>query len=315
VQERITKSETESAIMPKVDPFKDPIRGTLIIREDEGPTRGASHRGGGRQSKLFGFYDPEHGITVRASIATYTPERLNPRHKHVDEVVRYYYRGAESYGKDVLQEGDCVYIPEGVYYGPTKTADGYQENRRIVFHFPGPSGLKTPVVPEILKAQKDMPEKGIGRFEKGIFVWADGHKQDSFEAIHEYITGGKVQYPEARYHDYVIMRQNKFPWEPLDGVAGVNVRHLGYFNERGPNIKIVKMDPNSETAPGKVPFLQVRYVLEGAILYEGESYDSVSCMLIPANAAYSTTATSTGATLLVIQLGAQGGKAPDFCLI
>jgi hypothetical protein len=301
--------------MAKVDPFKDPIKGPVIIREDEGPTRGASHRGGGRHSKLFGFNDPEHGITVRASIATYTPERLNPRHRHVDEVVRYYYRGAESYGKDVLQEGDCVYIPEGVYYGPTRTAEGHQQNRRIVFHFPGPSGLKTPVVPEILRAQKEMPETGIGRFEKGIFIWSDGRKQDSFEAIHEYLTGGKVKYPEARYQDYVIMRQEKFPWEPLDSVPGVNVRHLGYFNERGPNIKIVKMAPKSETPGGKVPFLQVRYVLEGEILYEGQTYDSVSCMLIPANAAYSSVATSTGATLLVIQLGVRGGKSPEFCVI
>jgi len=301
--------------MARVDPFKDPIKGPLIIREDEGPTRGSSHRGGGRQSKLFGFNDPEHGITVRASIARYTPERLNPRHKHVDEVVRYFYRGGEIYGKDVLQEGDCIYIPEGVSYGPTRTADGYDENRRIVFHFPGPSGLKTPVVPEVLRAQKEMPEKGLGRFEKGIFVWADGRKQDSFEAIHEYLTGGKVQYPEARYHDYVIMRQGKFPWVPLDDVAGVKVRHLGFFNERGPNIKIVKMDPKSETPAGKASFLQVRYILEGEISYESEIYAAVSCMLIPAGAAHSSTSTSTGATLLVIQLGVSGGKPPDFCSI
>ena len=111
------------------------------------------------------------------------------------------------------------------------------------------------------------------------------------------------------------MRQEKFPWQPLDGLSGVNVKHLGYFNERGPNIKIVKMDPNSKTPSGNVPFLQVRYVLEGEITYEGESYNSVSCMLIPPNSAYSNTVTSTGATLLVIQLGVHGGKPPDFCLI
>jgi len=156
------------------------------------------------------------------------------------------------------------------------------------------------VVPEILRAQKEMPEKGLGRFEKGIFVWADGRKQDSFEAIQEYLIGGKVQYPEARYDNYIIMRQSKFPWEPLDSVAGVNVRHLGYFNERGPNIKIVKMDPETETPAGRVPFLQVRYVLEGEILYQGESYNPVSCMLVPANAAYARTTTSTGATLLIL---------------
>jgi hypothetical protein len=124
-----------------------------------------------------------------------------------------------------------------------------------------------------------------------------------------------VKYPEARYQDYVIMRQEKFPWEPLDSVSGVNVRHLGYFNERGPNIKIVKMDPNSETPGGQVPFLQVRYVLEGEILYDGEVYSSVSCMLLPANAPYSSIATSSGATLLVVQLGLPGGKPPEFCQI
>jgi len=124
--------------VPKVDPFKDPIKGPLIIRENEGPTRGASHRGGGRQSKLFGFNDPEHGITVRASIATYTPERLNPRHKHVDEVVRYFYRGAESYGKDVLEEGDCVYIPEGVSYGPRKPPMAIRRTGESFSIFPAP---------------------------------------------------------------------------------------------------------------------------------------------------------------------------------
>jgi hypothetical protein len=111
------------------------------------------------------------------------------------------------------------------------------------------------------------------------------------------------------------MRQEKFPWEPLDGIRGVHVKHLGYFNERGPNIKIVKMDSNSETPGGKVPFLQVRYVLEGAIRYDGENYGSVSCMLIPADAVYSSISTSTGATLLVIQLGVPGGKPPEFCSI
>jgi hypothetical protein len=75
------------------------------------------------------------------------------------------------------------------------------------------------------------------------------------------------------------------------------------------------MDPNSETPGGKAPFLQVRYVLEGDIIYNGESYHSVSCMLIPANAEYSSIVTSAGATLLVIQLGVRGGKPPEFCLI
>src|SRR6186713_522916 len=83
--------------------------------------------------------------SMGSGITTYTPERYNPRHRHNDEAVRFYYRGAECYGKDVLEEGDCVYVPEGVYYGPTKTAEKCDHNVRISLHFPGPSGFPTPV--------------------------------------------------------------------------------------------------------------------------------------------------------------------------
>lgn len=299
--------------MAKIDPLKGPLTRPVIVRENEGSEQGATHRGGGRRSKILGFYDPENGISIRDGLTTYTPERLNPRHRHIDEAIRYYLRGAEVYGKDVLNEGDCVYVPEGVYYGPTRTADGYEENVRLSVHFPGPSGHHTPVWPEIMRAQREMREKEVGKFEKGIFMWPGGRKQDAFEAVQEYLTGAKVTYPTPRYQDYIIMRPANFPCVPLEGVPGVYAKHLGYFNEVGPNIKLVKMDPGAKTPTGMVHFLQVRHVIEGEVVYEGESYNAVSCMFFPADAPYS--ATSTGATMHVVQLGALGKPPLPSCLI
>ncbi len=301
--------------MAKEDPYKGPITKPVLVRQDEGEEQGATHRGGGRKSKIFGFYDPEHGISMRVGITTYTPERFNPRHRHLDEAVRYYFRGAEAYGKDVMGEGDCVYVPEGVFYGPTRTAEGHAENVRISLHYPGPSGYRTPVWPEVMKAQQEMRDKEVGKFEKGLFVWSNGRRQDGFEAVQEYISGAKLKYPKSRYQNYIIMRQANFPWVPLDGASGVHVKHLGYFNEVGPNIKLVKMDPGTETPAGKANCLQVRHVIDGEVTYEGERYNTVSCMLFPANVPYSSTSTSTGATIHVVQLGTPGQSPLPFCLI
>ena len=93
---------------------------------------------------------------------------------------------------------DCVYVPEGVYYGPTKTAERCDHNVRISLHFPGPSGFPTPVWPEVMKAQKEMREKQVGQFEKGLFIWPDGKKQDAFEAVQEstrHKAGIAVRFP------------------------------------------------------------------------------------------------------------------------
>ena len=124
-------------MLEKVDPLRGPITRPVVVRQEEGDEQGGTHRGGGRRSEIYGFFDPENGIRMRAGITTYTPERYNPRHRHTDEAVRFYYRGAECYGRDVLEEGDCVYVPEGVYYGrprPQRSAITTCASRSI---FPG----------------------------------------------------------------------------------------------------------------------------------------------------------------------------------
>ena len=290
------------------------ITAPVVVRgEDLELRKIVIHRGGGRKRKVFGFLDRENGICLSATMTVYTRERLNPRHKHDFDQLRFYVRGGESYGKQVFGPGDCVYFPESVPYGPTFTAEGDQENVRLNMQFQGPSRGPFFYRTEVQAAEPELLK--IGKFENGLFVWPDGRKQDSAEAIREYLGGKKVEYPVPRYNDYVVMHSKQYAWEVLDGAAGVSIKHLGYFNEGGPNIKLVRIDPGASTPAGTAPCQQVRYVIEGEILYGGESYGAVSCMFFPAHIPYQSTSSKTGASLLIVQLSSSNGQRPPFCLI
>jgi hypothetical protein len=274
------------------------------------------HRGGGRRSIHFGFYDKNQSIGLNAGMTVYNHERLNPRHKHDFDQVRYFLKGGENYGAhEVLRQGDAIYVPEGVSYGPTYTEEGSDENIRFTLQFPGVS--RHPILyhasPEYHEAQQKLAE--IGKLEKGLFVWPDGRKQDSAEAIREYVFGHEIDYPEPRYNTYVVMHTERYQFEPLEKVPGVWVKHLGYFNEIGPNIKLVKIDAGAYTPEGLAPCQQVRLLLEGDISYNGAEYKAVSCMYLPAHVSYARTASRTGATLFVVQFVAPEGHPPPFCLI
>ena len=273
------------------------------------------HRGGGRKGKNFGFFDRAQGVCLNASMSVYTSERLNPRHKHDFDQVRYYARGGENYSKQVFGPGDCVYFPEGVSYGPTFTAAGCDENVRLGMQFQGPSKRPFFQRVEVQKGELALRELGGTFDDKGIFIWPNGRKQDSAEAIREYLGGKEIEYPKARYDDYVVMHSNEYPWSPLDGASGVAVRHLGYFNEVGPNIKMVKIDAGASTLPGTAPCQQVRYVIEGEIAFQGQSYSAISCMYFPAHVPYPATSSAKGATLLMMQLAGADGHPPPWCLI
>jgi hypothetical protein len=273
------------------------------------------HRGGGRKGKNFGFFDRAHGVCLNASMSVYTSERLNPRHMHDFDQVRYYVRGGENYGKQVFGPGDCVYFPEGVSYGPTFTAEGHEENVRLGMQFAGPSRRPFFHRTEVQRGERELRELG-GKFDdKGLFLWPNGRKQDSAEAIREHLGGRKIEYPKARYDDYVVMHSERYPWMPLDGVSGVEVKHLGYFNELGPNIKLVRIHAGATTLPGTAPCQQVRYVIDGEITFQENSYSAISCMYFPAHVPYPGTSSANGATLLLMQLGSANGHPPPRCLI
>jgi hypothetical protein len=292
-----------------------PINGPIMIAEDEASGKTYTHRGGGRLpgSRRYGFFDKDKGIGFSASMSVYSRERMNPRHKHDFDQVRFFPKGGENYGKEVLGPGDCIYIPENCAYGPTFTAEGCDENVRINLQFPGPSRREYQHSYDIMRATEELSK--IAKLENGYYRFPDGRNKDSYEAIIQHLTGKPVDYPPARYKNYIVMHSHNHSWVPMEDRPGVSVKHLGYFNEVGPNIKLLKLDPGASLPSNQAPFQQVRFVLEGEITYGERKYDAVSCMYFPANSAYPAIGSQTGAVLFVVQTAWNDKKPLPFCLI
>ena len=292
-----------------------PITGPVIVRDTEIPwdDDGSSHRPKGRGHKYFGFFDKERGIALRADLGITKSTRYTPRHGHDCESVRYIIRGKVKYGHELCGPGDCVYNPESVHYGP-EDASVDEERFQIGIQFGGPSGIAYLHPSDMKRARQELSK--IGKFEKGIYIGPDGRKQDGAEAFREHVRGHELTYAPPRYSEHIVMHTENYSWKPLEGVPGVAVKHLGYFNEVGPNIKMVRIEPGASTPAGVAPCQQVRFVIEGEIVFNGEQYQPISCMYFPADVQYPTTATNTGATLFVMQVaGPDGQHPPPLCLI
>jgi hypothetical protein len=250
---------------------------------------------------------------MRAGLSNTKSSRYTPRHRHDCESVRYIIRGRVKFGHEVCGPGDCIYIPESVHYGP-EDASLAEERIGIGFQFSGPSGIPYPHPWDMKRAAQELSKSG--KFEKGIYIGPDGHKQDGAEAVEEHLLGHPLAYAPPRYTENIVMRSENYSWVPLKDVPGVFVKHLGYFNEVGPNIKLVKIDAGARTLAGAAPCQQVRCVLDGEISFNGEQYKASSCMYFPAHIPYPSTASGTGALLFVVQLASPDRQhAPPFCLI
>jgi hypothetical protein len=290
-----------------------PLVHPVVIRGNDSGWQETAHRANGRRGKNFGFFDQDRGIAIRAAVNVTKSTRYTPRHRHVFDQVRFILSGKVKYGREVYGPGDCIYLPEGVPYGP-EDASVSEEKIGLTMQFTGPSQTPKPHPADLARAQKELEQ--IGKFEGGIFVWPDGRKQDGSEAVVERLMGDELKYPPPRYSDIVVMRSYNYPWRTLNGISGVSVKHLGYFNEVGPNIKLVKIEPGARTQPGTAPCQQVRYIIEGEAIYEDERYTAVSCMYYPAHAPYGSTSSESGATLLVVQLASPSSlEPPPYCLV
>jgi hypothetical protein len=290
-----------------------PLNRPVVIRAgDVALGDSAKHRAPGRRGKNFGFFDKDRGIGFRTSMTVTSAARYTPRHKHVFDQVRYIVNGQAKFGRTIFNTGDCLYFPEGVAYGP-EDCSMCPERIGITIQFPGPTGIPYPHPSDAVRARSELAN--LGNFEDGIFVWPDGRKQDGHEAVTEYLMGKKLEYPSPRYPELIAMHSDSYFWEALPEASGIFVKHLGFFNEVGPNIKMLKIEPGAATQPGVAPCQQVRYLLAGSITFGNETYDPISCMYFPADVPYGSTFSSTGATLLVVQLASPNRGVPPFCLI
>lgn len=252
------------------------------VREADLPWVDIAVRPGYKQ-RYQGFYDDARKLGLRIGSLYADPYYLSPRHRHTFQQVRFLVQGKMRYGKEIYDVGDCLYLPEGTYYGPiTPVAErdgGSQQMHFVDIQFEGPSGIPYPHPDAVVDAQRALATKGT--FEEGVYTYASGRKRDAYEAILEEITGEAVKYPPSRLDSYVVMRSNTFPWMPVRDLENVQQRQLGYFFECGPNIKMLSMQAGASMPAYTPAGHRAMFLLKGNLSFGGQQYDPLSYFVCP----------------------------------
>ncbi len=215
----------------------------------------------------------ETELAVGAAHYTMGEQGKQPRHRHVQEQIRVIFSGSMTYGRNqVARAGDVVYFPESVPYGPVS----YEEGEMLVLQWAGPSPVGDWFShDQLVPASMALVEATGGEFDKsrgGQFVHPDGRVQDGHQAIVEFIIGKPLQFAPPRYDDIVSMHTTEYPSVEVEGAPGVRVKHLGYFNEVGPNLKVLELDAGASLPPAVARSQQLWDVMSGQISYQGVDY-------------------------------------------
>ena len=209
------------------------------------------------------FEDPRDGRRFRCGYSRRKQDSYySPPHRHTFDQLRFVIEGKTKYGPMRLGQGDFAYFPEGVFYGPTESLS--EDLASCTIQTQGPSWGCFPTDAECAIAGEQL--KGRGEMERatGQFIWADGRKQDSFEALLEQVQGGPVQYPPARYRVPVQFHTENFPWLASKQVAGVMVKPLARFNAGGPDIEMLRVGAGAALAGGRAEVHRMWVVFAGS---------------------------------------------------
>jgi hypothetical protein len=274
----------------------------------------------GYKQKYQGFFDAQKDLAVRVGSLYAEPYYHSPRHRHTFPQLRFVVSGEMRYGKEIYGPGDCLLIPEGGYYGPILPLEGAGEDAPqlhfVDMQYQGPSGLVYPDPELVVRTRERLSEEGS--FAEGVYTDAQGRKHDGYEAILARIMGvDRIEYPEPRTTGYLVCRSYIYPWTELTGTPRAHIRHLAYLNECGPNVKLVRLQEGAQLAAGVSPGHQVRWVIDGAIEYEGEEYEAISFAMFPNGDEHGEMRARRESTLLVAQWlqrpPASTGEAIPFC--
>ena len=265
----------------------------------------------GYKQRYQGFFDKARGIGARLGSLYAEPYYHSPRHRHTFQQVRYLVGGKMRYNHETYRVGDCLYLPEGVHYGPVKPIEGNEEQMHFVdIQFMGPSGIVYPEPDDVVRAQRELAS--IGTFEEGIYTEPGGRKRDGYEAILERITGQPIEYPPGRLADYVVMRSSAYPWMPYDGARGVQIKHLAYFFEIGPNLKLVAVKAGSALPGGRAAGHQARFLLSGKAVFDDRSYEALSYFMLPQGEPYGALHAQSDCEVLVVTWALPGSSPLPF---
>jgi hypothetical protein len=237
----------------------------------------------GYKQRYKGFFDKERGIGARIGSLYADPYYHSPRHRHTFQQVRYLVGGKMKYGREVYEPGDCLYIPEGAYYGPIKPVpvdEGGSERMHFIdIQFMGPSGIPYPDPDDVVNAQRELAK--TGKFEEGVYTFPDGRNRDAYEAILEKITGQAIEYPSPRLTSYVVMRSRSYPWVAHSTLGGMSEKHLGFFFESGPNIKLARIEAGAAIPAGRPEGHRAIFLTAGEMRFDGKDFDATSYFMLP----------------------------------
>ena len=246
------------------------------VRESDLPWVDIAVRPGYKQ-RYKGFFDSTKNLGLRIGSLYADPYYHSPSHRHTFQQVRYVVQGKMKYGAQVYGVGDCLYLPEGAYYGPVKPVPvnegGSDQMHFVDMQFMGPSGIPYPEPEPVVEAQRALAKEG--KFEEGVYTYANGRKRDAYEAILEKLTGKPVVYPPSRLNSYVVMKSDAYSELPTR-LAGVAQKHLGYFFECGPNVKLYTLKAGAALPASTPDGHRAMLLVSGEIELDGESFPAFS---------------------------------------
>lgn len=281
----------------------------MAVREADLPWVDIGVRPGYNQ-RYQGFFDKVRGIGARIGSLYAEPYYHSPRHRHTFQQVRFVLAGHMQYHREEYGVGDCLYIPEGAYYGPVKpvmTADSEKLHFADI-QFEGPSGIPYPHPDDVVNAQRALAE--TGKFEEGVYTFPDGRKRDAYEAILEKLTGRKIEYPKPRLNSYVVMRSHGYPWVPHRTLKGVQQKHLAYFFETGPNIKLAQVAAGASLPAAKPVGHQAVFLVKGRATFDGKEFDTLSYFILPSGDDHPPIAAKEDAEFLFVSWSSKGEIVP-----
>jgi mannose-6-phosphate isomerase-like protein (cupin superfamily) len=250
--------------------------------------------------KVMTFGDDAARRSMRAQLGRTSPATVSPRHKHTFDQLWYIIEGDAKFGNTIYRPGDCVYVPEGVAYGPQAAHNG-ADTIRFVSQWDGPSGAYYPSAEERRAARNAL--NATGAFRDGVYYPNDGPPQDGFEALLEYISGTPVTYAAPRYEAPVRMRASAFAAVPDPHDPRISRRRLARFNEGGPDVALVELERGA-TLPSEVPHAdQLSALLGERAHYEGRDIESVSCVHVPFGAQREPLTATEDCTVLIVTFG------------
>jgi hypothetical protein len=243
----------------------------LVTREaDVEFERYAAQREGRTDYKLLARGEVGSRDNYEMTIVKWSEEgTYSPRHRHNFDQFRYPLNLDLNYSPNLdVPSGKLGYFAEGGYYGPQRIQG---HCLALMIQFAGPSGYGFMNNPEGREGSHQMQK--IGRFEKGIYRYEDEngvtHNQDGFEAVWEYVNGAKINYVKPRYKEPVVIDPDAYEWRPVHGAAGVSLKPLGLFNERGTAANLYRLEPGAVLAVAAEANPRLFFTTAGGVELEG----------------------------------------------